>query len=129
MSEATAAIVGPGGDYLPDRAVSDLDDPDLGAAALADDARGGGSGAGGAEEGGGMETWPDNDDEEDEPRPSWSSANTGAGPSTRRPPVAVSASGSRALPCLAVPRRSPRTGPRRPGRKKPRPRWTSIRGS
>ena len=57
MSEAMAAIMGLGGDYLPDRAVSDLDDPDLGAAALADDARGGGSGAGGAEEGGGEGLW------------------------------------------------------------------------
>ena len=37
MSAAAAAIVGPGGDYHPDRAVSDEDDPDLGAAALADE--------------------------------------------------------------------------------------------
>lgn len=62
-----------------------MDDPDLGAAALADDATGGGGGASGSEEGGGMETWPDDDDDEDEPRPTRSTANTGAGLSTRPP--------------------------------------------
>ena len=87
MSETTAAIMGPGGDYLPDRAVSDVDDPDLGAAALADDAVGGGDGAGSSEEGGGVETWPndDDDDDEDEPRPTQSTANPGTGPSTGSP--------------------------------------------
>ena len=69
MSAAAAAIVGPGGDYLPDRAVSDVDDLDLGAAALAGDATGGGGGVGGSEEGGGVETWPDDDDDKDELRP------------------------------------------------------------
>ena len=83
MSKAMVAIVGSGGDYLPDRAVSDVEDPDLGATALADDAAGGGDGAGGSEEGGGVETWPDNNKDEDEPRPARSMANTGAGPSTR----------------------------------------------
>ena len=68
MSPATTAIVGPGQDYQPDREVSNVDDPDLGAAALEDDAIGGGDGAGGSEEGGGVETWPDDDEEEDEPR-------------------------------------------------------------
>ena len=85
MSEATIALLGPGGDYRPDRAVSDLDDPDLGAAALADDATGGGDGAGSSEEGGSMETWPDNDDDEDKPRPTRSTANTGADPSSGPP--------------------------------------------
>ena len=84
MSAATAALLGPGDDYQPDRAVSDLDDPDLGAAALADDATGGG-GAGGFEEGGRVETWPKDDDDEDEPRPARSTANTSAGPSTGLP--------------------------------------------
>ena len=82
MSDATAAIVGAGGDYEPNRAVSDVDDPDLGVDALEDDAAGDGDGAGGSEEGGGVEIWPDDDDDEDEPRPSRSTANTGAGPST-----------------------------------------------
>ena len=80
MSPATAAVVGPGGDYAPDWAVSDVDDPDLGAAALEDTATGGVYGAGGSEEGG-IETWPDDDDEEDELRPSRGAGKTDAGPS------------------------------------------------
>ena len=48
MSSATAAIVGPGGDYQPDWEVSDEDDPGLGAATLQDDAVGGGGEAGGS---------------------------------------------------------------------------------
>lgn len=75
MSSATAAIVGPGGDYLSDREVSDEDDPDLGVDALEEDAVGGGDRAGD------VETWPDNNDEEDDPRPAESTSNTGAGPS------------------------------------------------
>ena len=80
MSPATAVVVGPGGDYAPDRAVSDVDDPDLGAAALEDTATGGVYGAGGSEKGG-IETWPDDDDEEDEPRPSRGAGKADAGPS------------------------------------------------
>ena len=57
MSSATATIVGPGGDYQPDREVSDEDD-----------AVGGGDGAGASEDVGGIETWPDDDEDEDEPR-------------------------------------------------------------
>ena len=81
MSSVMAAIMGPGGNYQPDREVSNEEDPDFGAAGLEDDTLGGGDGAGGSEEGGGMETWPDDDEEEDEPRPSWGAVNTGAGPS------------------------------------------------
>ena len=68
-----------------------MDDPDLGAAALVDDATGGGGradgsgGAGGSERGGGVEAWPDNDEDEDEPRPARSSATTGTVPSARPP--------------------------------------------
>jgi len=80
MSEATAAIIVAGGDYEPDRAVSDVDDPDLGVAALEDDATGGVYGAGGSEEGG-IETWPDDDDEEDEPHPARGAGRADAGPS------------------------------------------------
>ena len=69
MSEATAALLGPGDAHQSDRAESDLDDPDLGAAALADDATGGGGGAGGSEEGDGVETWPDDDEEEESNSP------------------------------------------------------------
>ena len=91
MSEATAALLGPGDALQADRAESDLDDPDLGAAALVDDATGGGgrtdggSGAGGSEGGGGVEAWPNNDEDEDEPRHAQSSATTGVGPSSGPP--------------------------------------------
>ena len=81
MSEATAAVVRAGGPYELDRAVSNVDDPDLGAAALEDTATGGIYGAGGSEEGG-IETWPDDDDEEDELRPSRGAGKTDAGPFT-----------------------------------------------
>ena len=80
MSPATAAIMGPGGNYQPDREVSDVDDPDLGAAALEDTATGGVYGARGSEEGG-IETWPYNDNEEDDPRPSRGAGKADAGPS------------------------------------------------
>ena len=79
MSEVTAAIVGEGGDYELDRAVSDLDDPDLGAAALEDTATGGVYEAGSSEEGG-IETWPDDDEEEDEPHPARGAGREDAGP-------------------------------------------------
>nr|XP_020182865.1 actin cytoskeleton-regulatory complex protein PAN1-like [Aegilops tauschii subsp. strangulata] len=80
MSPATAAVMGPGGDYAPDRAESDVDDPDLGAAALEDTAIGGVYGAGGSEEGD-IETWPDDDDEEDKPWPLRGAGKVDAGPS------------------------------------------------
>ena len=58
-----------------------MDDPDLGAAALEDDAVSGGDGAGGSEEGGGIETWPNDDDEEDKPCPARGAVNAVVGPS------------------------------------------------
>ena len=82
MSPATAAIMGPGGGYQPDREVSDVDDPDLVPAALEDDAIGGGDGADGSEDGGGLETWPDDDEEEDEPRYARGAGKADVGPST-----------------------------------------------
>ena len=82
MSPATAAIVGPGGDYLPDRAVSDADDPNLGAAALEDDAIGGGNGAGASKDVGGIKTWPDDDEDEDKPRHARGAGKADVGPST-----------------------------------------------
>ena len=60
--------------------MSDADDPDLGVAALEDTATGDVYGAGGSEEGG-IETWPDDDDEEDESRPSRGVGKMDAGPS------------------------------------------------
>ena len=80
MSEATAAIVGAGGPYEPDQAVSDVDNPDLGAATLEDDATGGVYGASGSKEGSGVETWPGDFEEEDEPRPSRGAGKADAGP-------------------------------------------------
>ena len=60
--------------------MSDVDDPDLGAAALEDTATGGVYGAGGSEELG-IDTWPDDDDDKDEPRPSRCAGKADAGPS------------------------------------------------
>ena len=57
--------MGPDREFLPDRAESDVDDPDLGAAATEeDDATGGGDGAGGSGGGGSLEDWPNDDEEE-----------------------------------------------------------------
>ena len=59
-----------------------MDDPDLGAAALEDDATGGVYRADASEEGGGVETWPDDfEEEEDEPRPSRGAGKADVGPS------------------------------------------------
>ena len=63
-TEQPADALAHGQVFLPDRAVSDADDPDLGAAALEDDATGGGDGAGGSGGGGGLEAWSDDDAEE-----------------------------------------------------------------
>ena len=71
MSEATAVLLGPGDAFQADRAESDLDDPDFGAAALVDDATGGGgrtdggSEGSGSEGGGDVEAWPDDEKDED----------------------------------------------------------------
>ena len=135
LSEATAALLGPGDNLQADRAESDLDDPDLGADALVNDAAGGGgkaddgSGAGGSEGGGGVGAWPDDNEDDDEPRPARSSATTIAGPSSGPPAQAASANENRARPCSAALPRSPRIRPRRPGRERPRPRRPSTRGS
>ena len=59
--------MGPDREFLPDRAESDFDDPDLGAAALQDDTEGGGGAVGGPRLGPSLEYWPD-DDEEVAPR-------------------------------------------------------------
>ena len=62
--------------------MSDVDDPDLGAAALEDDAIGGDDGTGASEDMGGIETWPDDDEDEDEPRPARGTGKADVGPST-----------------------------------------------
>ena len=49
ITQPTTDALGQGHEYLPDRSVSDVDDPDMGAAALEEvDATGGGGGAGGS---------------------------------------------------------------------------------
>ena len=55
-------------EFLPNRAESDVDDPDLGAAALEDDAEGGSGEVGGPRLGASFEDWPDDDAEEVAPR-------------------------------------------------------------
>ena len=48
--------------FLPDRTVDDVDDPDLGAAAMEDDVVGEGGEAAGLGLGAGFEDWPDDDE-------------------------------------------------------------------
>ena len=72
--------MGPNREFLPDWAESDVDDPDLGAAALEDDAEGGGGTVGGPRLGASLEDWPD-DDEEVAPRPRPGASHPGAGSS------------------------------------------------
>nr|XP_040246093.1 myristoylated alanine-rich C-kinase substrate-like [Aegilops tauschii subsp. strangulata] len=61
LLQPAAGAAGPECQFLPDRAESDMDDPDLGAAALEDDAEGGGGEAGGSGLGASLEDWPDDD--------------------------------------------------------------------
>ena len=70
--------MGPDREFLPDRAESDVDDPNLGAAALEDDAEGGGDVSGGLRLGTSLEDWPD-DDEEVVPRHQPGAGQPGAG--------------------------------------------------
>ena len=53
--------MGPDREFLLDRAESDVDDPDLGATALEDDAEGGGGKTGGPRLGASFEDWLDDD--------------------------------------------------------------------
>ena len=69
--------------FLPDRTVDDVDDLDLGAAAMEDDVAGEGGDAGGSRLGAGFKDWPDDDEAKviacRRPVP----GHHGAGPSTR----------------------------------------------
>ena len=73
--------MGPDHEFLPDRAESDVDDPDLGAAALEDDSEGGGGAVGGPILGTSLEDWT-NDDEEVAPRHQPGAGQPGMGSST-----------------------------------------------
>ena len=53
--------------FLPDHTMDDVDDPDLGAAAMEDDVVGEGGDAGRSGLGAGFEDWPYNDDEANMP--------------------------------------------------------------
>lgn len=65
---ATNALTA-GHQYMADRSVSDVDDPDLGVAAQEEDgATSGGSDGAGSPSEGGLGDWPDDDEEDDEPR-------------------------------------------------------------
>ena len=68
-------------EFAPDRMADDLDDPDLGAAALDDDAVGGGGDAGGSGFTAGFDDWPDDDEANPIPRHQPASDHQGAGPS------------------------------------------------
>nr|XP_020165235.1 uncharacterized protein LOC109750694 [Aegilops tauschii subsp. strangulata] len=84
-------------DFMPDRDVSDVADPDLGAAALEDDATGGGGGSGGFRGGGGgVDDWLDDEEEEEE--------------APRHPPPA-----DRTGPITSVAPTAPSGGPKRRG--------------
>nr|XP_020164071.1 uncharacterized abhydrolase domain-containing protein DDB_G0269086-like [Aegilops tauschii subsp. strangulata] len=67
----------PGYQYRVDRAESDADDPELGASTVEDDDAVGGSGEGAGDLG----EWPDDDDEDNEPRRAHGTDRTGAGSS------------------------------------------------
>ena len=66
---------------LPDRTVDDVDDPDLGAAAMEDAIMGEGDEAGGAGLGAGLEDWADDDEVEAAPHRQPALDHQGAGPS------------------------------------------------
>nr|XP_040258379.1 cilia- and flagella-associated protein 91-like [Aegilops tauschii subsp. strangulata] len=74
--------------YLADRAESDVDDHELGAASMEeDDATGGGGEGAGGSSGGGLGEWPDDDEGDDEPRRTLGADRTGA--SSLAAPTAV----------------------------------------
>ena len=98
--------------YLPDREVSDVDDPDLGAAAMEeDDATDGGGGAGGFGGGGGLDEWPDDDGEEVEP--------------LRLPGINKAGASSSAVPAAPGGARKRRAGPSQFGSRPKKPKSTA----
>ena len=61
--QPAAGIMRPPREFVPDRAESDVDDPDLGVAALEDGAEGGSGASVGPSLGASLEDWPDDDEE------------------------------------------------------------------
>ena len=83
--QPTAGVTRPPREFVPDRAESNVDDPDLGAAAMEADAEGGGGGAGGGlRPSATFADWPDDDAEGEvvprhQPRAGPSGAGSSAG--------------------------------------------------
>nr|XP_040249665.1 actin cytoskeleton-regulatory complex protein PAN1-like [Aegilops tauschii subsp. strangulata] len=99
LLQPAAGAAGTERQFLPDRAESDVDDPDLGAAALEDDAEGGGGGAGGSGLEAGLEDWPDDDAGEVAPRHQPGSYRSGAS-SSAAPDAQGGAKKHRAAPSM-----------------------------
>ena len=81
MLPPAAGAAGVERQFLPDRTMDDVDDPDLGAAAMEDDIAGEGGDAGGSGLGAGFEDWPDDDEAEVIARRRPAPDHHGAGPS------------------------------------------------
>jgi len=73
--------VGPEHEFAPDREAYDLEDADLGPAALDDNAAGGGGETGGSGFTAGFDDWPDDDEADPIPRRQPATDPQGAGPS------------------------------------------------
>ena len=72
--------------FLPDRTMDDVDDPDLGAAAMEEDVAGEGGEAGGSGLGAAFEDWPDDAEAEVVPRRQPAPDHQSAGPSAAPAP-------------------------------------------
>nr|XP_040252088.1 uncharacterized protein LOC120969081 [Aegilops tauschii subsp. strangulata] len=99
LLQPAAGAAGPERQFLPDRVERDVDDPDLGAAALEDDAEGGGGKAGGSRLRASLEDWPDDDAGEVAPRHQPGFGQPGAS-SSAAPDAQGSAKKRRAAPSL-----------------------------
>ena len=77
----SAGTAGPEREFAPDREADELDDPDLGASALDDDAVGGGGETGGSGFTAGFDDWPDDDEADPIPRRQQATNPQGVDPS------------------------------------------------
>nr|XP_040258691.1 uncharacterized protein LOC120975993 [Aegilops tauschii subsp. strangulata] len=99
LLQQAAGAAGPECRFLPNQAESDVDDPNLGAAALEDDAEGGGGEAGGSGFRASLEDWPDDNAGEVVPRRQPGSDQQGAS-SSAAPAARGGAHKRRATPSL-----------------------------
>ena len=87
--QPAAGVTGPPREFAPDRAKSDVDDPDLGAAAMEADAEGGGGGAeGGLQPSATFADWPEGEGRREvallhQPRDGHPGASSSAGPTSQ----------------------------------------------